>query len=61
MKKYGSIYIIKNNINDKVYIGQTTNTIEERFKNHIKKNLQLNLESINYTMRLKNMVLKTFS
>lgn len=37
MKKYGSIYIIKNNINDKVYIGQTTNTIEERFKNHIKK------------------------
>ena len=37
MKKYGSIYIIKNSINDKVYIGQTTNSIEERFKNHIKK------------------------
>lgn len=37
MKRYGSIYIIKNNINDKVYIGQTTMSIEDRFKNHIKK------------------------
>lgn len=30
----GSIYIIKNTINDKVYIGQTTQTINIRFTNH---------------------------
>ncbi len=31
----GFIYIIKNTINDKVYIGQTTNTIEYRFYQHL--------------------------
>lgn len=30
----GSIYIIQNTINDKVYIGQTTQTIGIRFTNH---------------------------
>lgn len=30
----GYIYIIKNTINDKVYIGQTTQTINIRFTNH---------------------------
>lgn len=34
--KTGSIYIIKNKMNDKVYIGQTTLSVEERFKTHIK-------------------------
>lgn len=29
-----SIYIIKNKINDKVYVGQTINKIETRFTNH---------------------------
>jgi len=29
------IYIIRNKINNKVYIGQTTLTLEERFKKHI--------------------------
>ena len=33
---YGSIYIIKNKINDKVYIGQTTQAVDERFKQHCK-------------------------
>ena len=33
----GNVYIIKNDVNDKVYIGITTNTIEERFKNHMKE------------------------
>lgn len=32
----GSIYIIKNKINDKVYIGQTTMTVRERFLQHMK-------------------------
>lgn len=30
----GSIYIIRNTVNDKVYIGQTTQTIGVRFTNH---------------------------
>lgn len=32
----GFIYIIKNNKNDKVYIGMTTRTIEDRMKEHKK-------------------------
>lgn len=32
----GSIYIIKNTINDKVYIGQTTMSVHERFMTHMK-------------------------
>lgn len=32
----GLIYIIKNNCNDKVYIGQTTTSIEHRWKDHIR-------------------------
>ena len=33
----GYIYIIKNDINDKVYIGKTLlSSIQERFKEHIK-------------------------
>lgn len=35
MTKYGRIYIIKNKINDKVYIGQTTVSIKLRFQNHL--------------------------
>lgn len=31
----GCIYIIKNTINDKVYIGKTEHTAEKRFKEHI--------------------------
>ena len=32
----GCIYIIKNHINSKVYVGKTTTTIEQRFKEHIR-------------------------
>lgn len=32
----GRIYIIRNMVNDKVYVGQTTGTIENRFKSHLK-------------------------
>jgi len=35
LNKIGNIYIIKNHINDKIYIGQTTSTIEKRFKRHL--------------------------
>ena len=34
--KTGTIYIIKNTINDKVYIGQTTMSVHERWKAHLK-------------------------
>lgn len=30
----GNLYIIRNTVNDKVYIGKTYNTIEQRFKEH---------------------------
>ena len=32
----GSIYIIRNTVNDKVYVGQTTMTVHERFMTHMK-------------------------
>lgn len=35
MRTY-SVYIIRNTVNEKVYIGQTIQTIEERFKQHLK-------------------------
>lgn len=35
MKK-GFIYVIKNRINNKLYIGQTTQSVENRFKQHLK-------------------------
>lgn len=35
MTKYGRIYIIKNKINNKVYVGQTTVSIKLRFQNHL--------------------------
>ena len=31
---YGSIYIIENNVNNKVYIGQTIASINHRFQQH---------------------------
>ena len=38
-----SIYVIKNNINNKLYIGKTTLTIEERWKQHLKDSHKRNL------------------
>lgn len=35
MTKYGRIYIIRNKVNDKVYVGQTTVSIKLRFQNHL--------------------------
>ncbi|MBQ0112069.1 MAG: GIY-YIG nuclease family protein [Bacteroidales bacterium] len=39
INKYGTIYIIKNNVNEKVYIGQTTIPVIERFKQHCKNSV----------------------
>ncbi|WP_193224727.1 GIY-YIG nuclease family protein [Bacillus sp. B2-WWTP-C-10-Post-4] len=35
--RVGTIYIIKNLINEKIYIGQTLTDIEERWKSHIRR------------------------
>ena len=34
--KFGSIYIIRNTVNKKVYVGQTTMSVSERFAAHMK-------------------------
>lgn len=36
-KRIGQIYIIRNYVNDKVYVGETTAGYKNRFKNHCKK------------------------
>lgn len=36
-KVYGIIYLIRNKINNKIYIGQTTNTFEIRYGNNLEK------------------------
>ena len=36
ISRTGTIYIIRNKCNDKVYIGQTTQSVDERFKQHLK-------------------------
>lgn len=35
MTKYGRIYIIRNRVNDKVYVGQTHVSLKLRFQNHL--------------------------
>jgi group I intron endonuclease len=37
MKYTGMIYLIQNNITQKVYVGQTTRDIETRFKEHCRR------------------------
>lgn len=36
MKRFGSVYIITNNITNKKYIGQTIQSLDSRFKQHIR-------------------------
>ena len=48
----GKIYIIKNNINSKVYIGQTINTLKHRFNQHARVALEkCNKNSIDYAIQ----------
>lgn len=35
MTRYGRIYIIKNTVSDKVYVGQTKVSLKLRFQNHL--------------------------
>ena len=52
-KPYGYIYKVTNTINVKVYIGQTTKTIEERWSKHIEKANELrNLREANPTEKI---------
>lgn len=37
----GYIYIIKNTVNDKVYIGKTIQTLERRFQKHLSDSKKL--------------------
>lgn len=39
---FGIIYIIKNDINSKVYIGQTSRSLEERWKEHLRSKCNKN-------------------
>lgn len=48
--KIGYIYIIRNNVNDKVYIGQTKRTVEARWKAH-KSNRNLKKNQDNHFYR----------
>ena len=34
MEPYGFIYLIRNSVNGKIYVGQTTKSIKERFQQH---------------------------
>ena len=46
----GFIYIIKNTVNSKVYIGQTKNTVEQRWKEHL-RHAQYGDQIINRAMK----------
>lgn len=37
MEVYGYIYLLKNNINNKLYIGQTINGFDSRYRNNVEK------------------------
>ena len=46
----GFIYIIKNTVNDKVYIGQTKNSVDQRWKEHL-RHAQYGDQLINRAMK----------
>lgn len=46
----GIIYMISNNINNKKYIGKTSRSLEDRWKEHIRKYNNPNSGSYNYTI-----------
>ena len=36
---YGYVYVVRNDVNGKKYIGQTTRSVEERWKEHLRKTI----------------------
>lgn len=46
MSKIRNIYLIYNNKNDKVYVGQTLKPIEDRFKEHINEAKMMRIETM---------------
>jgi hypothetical protein len=51
-RAFGYIYIITNDINDKVYIGKTTTTIKNRFLRHCKDGrIDKNIHSLDYNIQ----------
>lgn len=51
---FGIIYMITNDLNSKVYIGQTKRTLEERWKEHKREKCSIN----EYNMLIKRAILK---
>lgn len=49
----GYIYIIKNTINNKVYIGQTSQSLKTRFKGHIRDSKEIDFEKFDYKYKNK--------
>lgn len=48
----GKIYIIRNDVNDKVYVGQTTMTVHDRFRHHLSSKPEThNHQAILYAIR----------
>lgn len=48
--KYGTIYIMKNFVENKYYIGQTIQTAQERFKQHIRESKNEGRKEYNYAI-----------
>lgn len=48
--KYGTIYIMKNFVTNKYYIGQTIQTAQERFKQHIRESKNEGRKEYNYAI-----------
>ena len=49
-QKYGEIYIIKNFVNGKYYVGQTIQSSQERFSQHIRESYTKGRKEYNYCL-----------
>ena len=56
----GFIYKISNNVNDKVYIGQTQRTLEERWNEHL-KNVKYNKIQTKLYLAIREIGIEHFS
>lgn len=51
----GYIYQIVNDVNEKVYVGKTELTIEQRWKQHLRDSKKENIKIVLFIKRLTNM------